>query len=469
MTASRSKPFAEALKRHLCAWARSAGLAEYVESGRSRPWVLEEAHRKRNLYREQWWRHIEGAEHRWARALNSSQCFGVNLFALLVDDPPAANRFLRKMLPDRGIEEADHVRLLFEHSPKGVPERLGERGQPTQIDVFFSVYRQRLLHAVVGIEVKLSEKEFGTCRGWNGLRDGLLLNPANERCLDGRRVFESPGDQCFMAEREGRRYWSSMTMPGASFDRDRLAAQDRCPFRHGLYQMMRNRVTLDVLRSMSDAQWCEFVVCIHPSNDEVRRLAEPVGGSESAIEAFRSLLRSGGILEWDASGVVDALLDVGAADAGWAEWMRRKYLLGPQVVSLAGTPPPQEVLAPPEPAPTAPRNDPPSQTVADLLFERELKKRCAAFLGVARRAGIEKIAPKIDAAFLGEAPEFRLRAAIEHQLRRWVQTNPSGRYADAIPAANSLYALLFDPDERARVEAMGLRLTAATVQEETYE
>ena len=331
----RPEPFAEVLKRHLCGWARSSGLEEHLESERGRPWVLKEEQRKRNLYREEWWRYIEGCEHQWARALNSSQCFGVNLFAMLADDPSAANRFLRKLLPARGIVEGDHVRVVFEHSPKGVPERVGERGQPTQIDVVFTIYREHRLCGVVGIEVKLSEKEFGPCRGWTGVRDGLPLNPAKERCLDGRRVFESFEEQCFMAEREGRKYWSSMTMPGASFDPARLAAQDCCPFRHGLYQMMRNRVTLDVLRSISDAEWCDFVVCMHPANAEVRCLAEPVEGEPRAVDAFRSLLRPGGVLEWDACEVVDAILDVDGADVAWPEWMRGKYLLGAHAVSHA--------------------------------------------------------------------------------------------------------------------------------------
>ena len=68
-----------------------------------RPWVLAEAHRTRNLFSQEWWHHIQGFEHRWVRALNSSQCFAVNLFATLAKDPSAANRFLRRMLPERDI------------------------------------------------------------------------------------------------------------------------------------------------------------------------------------------------------------------------------------------------------------------------------------------------------------------------------------------------------------------------------
>jgi hypothetical protein len=304
------------------------GLAECVELDRGRPWVLAEAHRTRNLFSRQWWHYIQGFEHRWVRALNSSQCFAVNLFATLAKDPSGANRFLRSMLPERAIADGDHVVVKFEHSPSGAPERLGERGQPTQIDVFFEVVREGRIRGAIGVEVKLSESEFGGCRGWNGIRATVPINPDRERYLDTRRILESPEARCFMAEREGRRYWDLMGAVDASFDLDRIAEQDRCPFRHGLYQMMRNRVALDVFRSITEAEWTDFVVCVHPANEAVARLPEPVAGEFNAVAGFRSLLRPGRLLEWDASEVLKAIVAVEGGSEEWAGWMRGKYLLG---------------------------------------------------------------------------------------------------------------------------------------------
>ena len=159
-----------------------------------------------------------------------------------------------------------------------MPERLGERGQPTQIDVFFEVVREGRIRGAIGVEVKLSESEFGGCRGWNGIRETGPINPDRDRCLDARRVVESPETQCFMAEREGRRYWSLMGAVGASFDPDRLAEQDCCPFRHGLYQMMRNRVALDVFRSITEAEWTDFVVVCTSRKPGGRPFAGARGG-----------------------------------------------------------------------------------------------------------------------------------------------------------------------------------------------
>ena len=92
--------------------------------------------------------------------------------------------------------------------------------------------------------------------------------------------------------------------------------------------MMRNRVALDVLRSISDAEWCDFVVCAHSANRDVRTLSEPVGEERGALEAFRTLLRPGGLLEWDPRAVLDAVVD-GGGSRTWQEWMQSKYLLGP--------------------------------------------------------------------------------------------------------------------------------------------
>jgi len=77
-----------------------------------------------------------------------------------------------------------------------------ERGQPTQIDVFFEVVREDRIRGAIGVEVKLSESEFGGCRGWNGVGGTGPINPDRKRCLNARRVVESPETQCFMAECE---------------------------------------------------------------------------------------------------------------------------------------------------------------------------------------------------------------------------------------------------------------------------
>lgn len=78
------------------------------------------------------------------------------------------------------------------------------------------------------------------------------------------------------------------------------------------------------------------------------------------------------------------------------------------------------------------------------LDPAELDHRIRAFLAVANRAGVEDLEGRIRRAFGTEAPpDIGLRPGIEAQLLRWVNTNPTGRHARAIPAATALYDCLF--------------------------
>jgi len=73
----------------------------------------------------------------------------------------------------------------------------------------------------------------------------------------------------------------------------------------------------------------------------------------------------------------------------------------------------------------------------------KIRSRTKAFLAVANRVGIEKIEAKIVTGFLTDPPCYRSQGKVQKQLRRWVDTNPEGRHANAIPAAKDLYDTLF--------------------------
>ena len=63
------------------------------------------------------------------RALTSSQCFGVNLFAPLALDPALARQVLPKLLPERALATTDTVEDALEFTPLNGPKWLGERRQ----------------------------------------------------------------------------------------------------------------------------------------------------------------------------------------------------------------------------------------------------------------------------------------------------------------------------------------------------
>jgi hypothetical protein len=326
MISSSRTSFAVAMRDHQLEWALGGGVprATLEERKGKTSWVLKPEHRERNLFKSSWWQHIAGKEHLWARALNSSQCFGLNLFGPLAEDNDRARRVLNAFLPEQGISQQDTVQVRFEHSPEGAAEWLGERGQGTQVDVFFEVRRVDRLVGFVLIEVKFTETSFGECRGWHGKTRTGWINRRRPRCEDALAVANAPQTQCWLSEDQGRHYWELLARPSAALRIDQIKLAGACPFRHGLYQLMRNRVLADELRRQIPGSWVEFAVCCHPGNRALAGLKEPVAGSSNAIEAFRKLSSVDAVREWSAREVIDVCA-VGVGLSDWRAWMLSRY------------------------------------------------------------------------------------------------------------------------------------------------
>lgn len=323
---SKTRNFAATAKQQQLQWAAKRLPPGILEIRNGEPsWVLKREHRTRNMFRPQWWDYLVGKEHTWARALNSSQCFGVNLFAPLAEDPGHARSFVNRLLPGRGIELRDMVKVYFEHTPDGAPGWLGESGQPTQVDVFFEITRGERQVGFVLVEVKYSEPAFGGCRGWNGKRERKWSNPERARCENAAGVVTSPETQCWLAETQGRQYWKMLSQSSSSLRIQQIGQSKACPFRHGLYQMMRNRVLADELSRQTPGAWSEFAVCRHPENRVLTTLIEPVAGSNDSFAAFRTLSSPDAVGDWNAQEVLDL---IGTSDLqlpGWKTWMEDRY------------------------------------------------------------------------------------------------------------------------------------------------
>ena len=319
--------FAISIRERQLNWALTGGIPlSALEQRQGKvTWVLKPEHRRLNLFREGWWDYFAHAEHEWARALNSSQCFAVNVFGPIVDEPARARAALQVLLPTRRFELQDSIQVLFEFTPEGAPTWLGERDQPTQVDVYFRINRKGRCLGHLLVEVKFSEVRFGCCRGWEAKPGQVSSNPDSSRCLDASAILASPHTTCWLAQVEGRRYWDLISRPGSSICKEAIQSSGACPFRHGLYQIMRNRVLADELVRQSDAEWAEFAVCRHAGNEVVVALEEPVHSLHNAIEAFRLLSSDTAIRDWDAEKVVAAISSTDEKLSAWEDWMRRRY------------------------------------------------------------------------------------------------------------------------------------------------
>src|SRR5262249_26341265 len=148
-------------------------------------------------------------------------------------------KVLRGLLPDQTLDPTDEVRVRFEYTPTLANTWLGETGQPTQIDVYIEIKRgQRPLGHLL-IEVKYSESSFGMCRGWNKKVGGQFQNPDRTRCENVAKVIDEPTAGCWLAQVERRKYWNLMGKSSSSLQISAIRQSEKCPFRYGIYQMMR--------------------------------------------------------------------------------------------------------------------------------------------------------------------------------------------------------------------------------------
>jgi hypothetical protein len=257
----------------------------------------------------------------------------VNLFAPCGDDKNLGKTVLSKLIANLPSLDGSQVAVHFEYTPAGADRWLGERGQGTQIDVAFEVSHSGQSVGFVLIEVKFTEAEFGSCRGYKAPSAKQLekgsgeSNPDRTRCDRLDAIRSNPNDTCWMAQQHGRTYWEWIAKTNSSITLDTLPGAGPCPFRHGLYQLMRNRVLADAMLAEGAVKWVQVGVCRHPQNQAALLLKSEVGGKTNAITAFNRLLRDRPLVQIDPREVVNA---IEGADPRWADWareMRSRYCL----------------------------------------------------------------------------------------------------------------------------------------------
>lgn len=306
------------------AWAERMSLGAFLEESPSRAHVLRHPERHRNLYDPIWWELIDGKEHRWARALTSSQCFAVNMFGPLVKDPGLARRVLARLCPERPLPEDAEVVVRLEFTPDDAPTWLGEKGQATQVDAAFVVSEHGRMSGCWLIEVKLAETGFGECRGAKQLPANRRGNPDPDRCGDYGLIRSDPRAHCWLAADHGRTYWSWLA-DRSWFDLSGMRDDQGCPFSGGLYQLMRNVVLARALTEQGGADWADVAICVHPDNKGAHLLKRPVLNEASALAAMRRIAPSASLRELDPREVITAIEACDAGLAEWAHWIRERY------------------------------------------------------------------------------------------------------------------------------------------------
>ena len=199
--------------------------------------------------------------------LRSSQRFAINLFAPL---PSAAVAQLLGGLFGNLPVEVDPVKFEFADQLDRLRERRPASPHQTQVDVLLrgTAHDGRRLAALV--EVKLSERDFGHCSGYESRR-----NPTRDACLE-HGPFGGQPARCFQLhsdERTGPRTYDRYLDPVGP-----LPGHAGCLFRLGLNQPMRNLALARVLLAEGEVDQAVYVLCAHDHNGPIwRRWAEATG------------------------------------------------------------------------------------------------------------------------------------------------------------------------------------------------
>jgi hypothetical protein len=151
-----------------------------------------------------------------------------------------------------------------------------------------------------------------------------------------REVAADIDKLCWLTRVEHRKYWRYIFARMPKVEWQELSEHTRCPFSGGLYQLMRNRVLGDALRSERGAAWSDVAVCIHPGNAGVRRLRAPFLTEMDIVASANALFGASAVSELGPAQVVEAVVSA-QADADirqWSAWMMDRYRLDVPVGAL---------------------------------------------------------------------------------------------------------------------------------------
>jgi len=312
------------MREHQLEWAVKNGIGKKhleIRSGKLSH-VLKKDYSSRNLYNPKWISYIKNKEHKLFRSMISSQAFAVNLYAPFIEDSKLSGKFLSEIIPHYRFDSAHLIKVVFEHAPVEAAQWLGESGQSTQVDVFFKIYRGFENVGCLLIEVKFTEEKISRCKG-----STKKTNLNHFRCNNLQKIIENPRMQCYMVEIEKRKYWDHMLQPDSDFNLHNLSGESPCPFKNGLYQLMRNGVLAQEIRNKEKMKWARFGLTFHPDNKKVRTI-DDVQGSRYAIDAYNVISKKE-CISIDPYFVINLVSSQDDTRHDWARWMIERYRLNP--------------------------------------------------------------------------------------------------------------------------------------------
>ncbi|MCJ7574950.1 hypothetical protein MUO93_11940 [Candidatus Bathyarchaeota archaeon] len=216
------------MKEHLSKYKRDVLRIDKSgkHNGREYPHILPKEQWEKNLWegsQEKILKYIENEGINWHTGkahLNSSQIFCFNLFYPFIGNlQPFEPYFMEHV---KGFQKFGNY-MKFEFTNRSL---LNEK-TPTNIDLAIDWIESNSERNLFLFEFKYTENSFGGCKNYN-----------KEKCTDLRAVQDI--NRCHLREAEVE-YWKYLGANGP-IKIDKLANSDTCPFKGGLYQLMRNQL-----------------------------------------------------------------------------------------------------------------------------------------------------------------------------------------------------------------------------------
>jgi hypothetical protein len=217
------------------------------------------------------------AVHTEALNLKSSQVACLNFLFPLKKDLSLASMVLRKLDAFPGLTSVENIEFEYtgqdETNRKEQPctawlgePRSGKRGQHrTSIDAAVFWTDQRGKTHISLIEWKYTERNFGSCSAFANADA-----ETKTRCRS-LTVTTDPADHCVLAgsgRHCGRHYWDHMQEAGISLAK--LAVISGCPFQGPFYQLMRQFLIAQYLRTDGHAHHVAVLAVEFEGNDALR-------------------------------------------------------------------------------------------------------------------------------------------------------------------------------------------------------
>lgn len=313
---------AEQLNAIMGRYARSRGLSTRGDAAH----IL----LKKSDWRQNLWPPLQDADvfpsdpdrdlHRWVHHLRSSQAFAFNVFGPLAAAVSSNGQAQGWAIGfwDRWFPSPQRVEFEFPNTGDPLGELAPDRPHRTRVDVRIDYGEAK----TALIEVKFTEEEFGTCSAGRNAD-----NPRAATCSGAQSIADLAAG-CYLATDLRRPYFSRLAETILSPE---LFGLPGCPFRSGLYQLMRNALMVEHVR-VSERRDVELVV--FAPGPRLNPALHASVGAGSVDDYLRTIVRDTERHRARAITFEDVLAH-GPVDQDWAEFMTEKYLRPLELVAVA--------------------------------------------------------------------------------------------------------------------------------------